>query len=303
MLTNPVTVVCTDFSQPSDFAMKSAESIRRRVGGKVHAIHVSDFPVHWEWITVDSSSLLYAGDVEITLLNSLGKLMQEQVKRCELECTTGVSLNQVFEGIDTLIEKINPDLVIMGHRGESRGPFQLGSMTAKVLAASKKPVLVIKKPLTIPLGKVAGLVSTTEPMGQIISATEEFSYLLSAEPEIVSLWKDITPQFHNLSALIKANHKINFGQEEKELILSKMRERIISELDVHSKCKVRVDVTDEKHVANHLARILQDDNVDLVIMERHEKGIMDKMLIGSETRRMLELFNGNILVLPPKAAQ
>jgi len=299
MLNNPVILVCTDFSPPSDYAMKSAENIRRRVGGKVHALHVSDFPVHWEWISVDLSSPLFGGDVEITLLNSLKKLMREQVQRCELECTTEVSLGQVYQGIQETIDKVKPDLVILGHRGRASGPFQLGSMAAKIIASCKKPVLVSKKVLNIPLEKVAGLVSTIGPMQDIIAATEEFSFLLSAEPEIVSLWKNLSVQYFNLTTLLKSYPLLSFEQEEKDLIMAKMRERINEALDVHSKCKVRVDVTDEKHVAYQLARILHEDEVDLAIMGRHQKGMMEKLLIGSETRRMLEFYHGNILVLPP----
>lgn len=300
MLNNPFVLVCTDFSPTSDFAMISAENIRRRVGGKVHAIHISDFPVHWEWISVDTNSPLFSGDVEITLLTSLKKRMQEQVERCELECTSDVSLYQIYPGIRDAIEKLNPDLVIIGHKGASEGPFQLGGMASKIVASSNRPVLVVRKVLTVPLNKVAGLVSINGPMKEIIAMTEEFSFLLSAEPEIVSLWKNVSVHFSNLLALLKSYPMVNIEQEEKELLLSKMRERINNALDVHSKCKIRVDVTDEKRVANHLAKILHEDNVDLAIMARHQKGIMEKILIGSETRRMLELFQGNILVLPPK---
>ena len=125
MLSNPVILVYTDFSIPSDYAMKSAENIRKRVGGKVHVIHVSDFPVHWDWISVGTNSPLFTGDVEISLLNSLKKLMQDQVKRCELECTTDIFLNQIYEGMHATINKLNPDLVIMGHKGKTPGPFQL----------------------------------------------------------------------------------------------------------------------------------------------------------------------------------
>jgi len=78
-----------------------------------------------------------------------------------------------------------------------------------------------------------------------------------------------------------------------------MREEISKVLDPHSNCKIRVEMTVEKHLAYHLVKILDEDKVDLVVMKRHQKGILDKILIGSETRRMLEIYSGNILVLPP----
>jgi hypothetical protein len=34
-------------------------------------------------------------------------------------------------------------------------------------------------------------------------------------------------------------------------------------------------------------------------MRRHQAELLEKILIGSETRRMLEIFHGNLLILPP----
>jgi hypothetical protein len=78
-----------------------------------------------------------------------------------------------------------------------------------------------------------------------------------------------------------------------------MKSAISKNLDTHTKCKIKVGLTEELQVAYHLVNILQEDQVDVAIMQRHQKKIMDRMMIGSETKRMIELFTGNLLVLPP----
>ncbi len=287
MLKNPLILVCTDFSQESDYAMKSAENLRRRVGGRVHAIHVSDFPMQRKWFAIEGDFSVFSADFEISHLRPLKKYLQEQITRCEVECTSDVFLEQSYTGISMAIEKINPDLVMMGHKGRSLGPFPIGGTTAKIVASSHKPVLVIKKVLPVPLGKVAGLVSISEPMNSIITATEDFSFSLSANPMLISLFQDISVEYEK------------FKNENPELMLARIRQRITTELDKNSKCNVRVEISDKCHVANELVKILEEEHVDLAIMKRHRKELIEKMFIGSETRRVLELFTGNILVLPP----
>lgn len=285
MLNNPSILVCTDFKLPSDFALKSAEVIRTKAGGKVHAVHFSDMPAQWDWVARESRSMIESDKMDLTLLRSLREIMKEQVRRCEVSATSHVSFGPIYDGIMDTIASLKPDLVVMGHTLQSHGLLSLGGIVSKVVASSKVPVLVTKKILEYPAGKVAGLINTEDSITPIISATEELSFLLSAEPEVISLLK-------NLSLL-------DSTQVERSTIMGRMRDEISKSLDPHSKCKIKVEITEERQVAYHLAKILDRDLVDLVIMKRHQKGLIEKMLIGSVTRRMLEIFNGNILVLPP----
>lgn len=299
MLSKPTILVCTDFRPASDLALISAESIRKKVGGKIHVVHISDFPVQWDWIAQESSVMYQYERLNFDLLKSLNQILATQLARCEVDCTPHVSLGPIYEGIIESMAEIKPDIVIMGHKGLPHGLFNLGSVVMKVVASSKIPVLVIKKKLAVPLGKIAGLVDTNSVMRSIITATEELSFLLSAEPEIISLWKNTSSQYHNEAPIEKVHQLYKLDKEHEEVILIKMKHEIARNLDEHSKCKIRVEISNERKVAYHLAKILEEEHVDLAIMKRHQRNILEKMFIGSETRRMLELFKGNILVLPP----
>ena len=299
MLSNPTILVFTDFGHMADLALKSAEVIRKIVGGRIHAVHISDFSIQWDWVAQESSYIFQSEKFTADMLTSLKKIMADQLRRCEVTCASKVSMGPVYDVMQENIKNMSPDIVIMGHKGKNNGIFNLGGIATKVVASSSVPVLVIKKILTSPLGKVAGLVDTSDFMKPIILATEEFSFLLSAEPEIISLWRNVSSQFYNLAPIEKVHPLLDLGHEVKETILNKMREVITKNLDENSKSKVRVEITEEKQVAYHLAKILFEENVDMIIMKRHQKSRLEKMLIGSETRRMLELFLGNVLVLPP----
>jgi nucleotide-binding universal stress UspA family protein len=301
MLSRPTILVCTDFKPVSDLALRSAETMRKKVGGKIHVVHISDFTVQWDWFAEDSSSLLFQNEtLTARLQKTLNQMMVEQLQRCEVNCTNHISFGPVDVGIMSSIKETKSDLVIMGHRGNSQGVLNLGGVASKIIASSTIPVLVIKKLITSPLGKVAGLVDTNDNIQPIILATEEFSYLLSAEPEIISVYKRSTPQVHTLAPMENLQTIIDAEELKEKMIIKKMEQSISETLDKRSKCRVRIETTYDKHIAYHLSQMLQDEDVDLAIMKRHHKNFIQKMLIGSETRRMLELFQGNILVLPPE---
>ena len=147
--------------------------------------------------------------------------------------------------------------------------------------------------------RIAGLVDASSLMKPIISATEEFAFVLSATPEVISLWKNSASQFYKTAPIEKSREHYHLNEETKGAILKNMADEINRNIDEHSKCKVRVEITDERKVAYHLVKVLEKEQIDLAIMKRHQRNLLEKMFIGSETRRMLELFGGNILVLPP----
>jgi nucleotide-binding universal stress UspA family protein len=299
MLGQPNILVLSDFKVSSDAALRSAANIRKRAGGKICLLHVSDIPVAWDWIAEGASALLMNEQTVAELSSSLHKLMENQKKRTEIECTSEIKMGIAFQGIHQAIVRKKPDLVIMGHQDYAPNIFSLGGMVSKVVSASPSPVLVVRKDLKYPLGKVAGLVDTQSEFQSIVDTTEEFSFLMSAEAEIISLWKSSVSFFTKVTAIEKITQSHKLTPDEREVILFWMRSKISESLDQHSKCKIRVDITEERQVAYHLTELLEQDKVELAIMKRHEKNILDKILIGSATRRMLEIFNGNVLVLPP----
>lgn len=299
MLSQPDILVLSDFQPSSDNALRSAESIRKKVSGNIHVLHVSDLPFTWDRIAEGASSLLMSQDDIAELSSSLHKLMDAQKSRCDVQCTSEIRMGMAFRLIQEAIVQRNPDLVIMGHQDNAPTLFNLGSMVSKVVSSSTVPVLVVRKNLAYPLGKVAGLADPLNDFNSIINATEEFSFLLSAQAEIISLWESTHNIFPKVTAFEKITRLHSLTPQEKDVILFWMKSEISRALDTHTKCKVRVDLTEERQVAYDLSRILEQEEVELAIMKRHQKRMFEKMYIGSVTRRMLEIFNGNVLVLPP----
>ena len=296
MLNAPKILVCTDFSPESRSALILAEKIRKKTGGQISLLHVSEHTIMWDWIP--SEGLLNAQDerFEVDLLNTFRKKISE-----ELDVTGAVGSGEVTIGVASSviikeIEEKKVDLVVMGHRGRSRTIFHLGSLAQKIIASSPVPVLITKK---TELDHLAGLVDPTEDMKLIVNWSEELSSLLSCRLEIVSIIPDFAAQFLGIGKIGISTELLKLRPDDRIALIQATTEKINKALDPHTEAKVRVEVSPEKRISFHLNSILEEEKIDLVIMKRHQAELLEKILVGSETRRMLEIFHGNLLILPP----
>ena len=151
-----------------------------------------------------------------------------------------------------------------------------------------------KKPL-----KVAGLVDTTESVHGILQSTFELSNLFSAPSAIISLWRKSFSDFFNQTAYEKDMAPLTLSDFERRNIQDKMREKIEESLPSKFCPEIIIEMSEEKRLAFHLIKILDQKKVDLIVIQKHHKTFIEKFLVGSETRRLVEFYSGDIFILPP----
>lgn len=287
MFSNPLILVGTDFSPASEFAVRAGEVLRRKTNGRMHVVHVMQNA--WE--------LNYIPEVtKNELMKAYNVLLSEQVQRCEAACTTELIPGRPYKALNEMIESKGADVLVLGHRGSGDDQFHVGGLTTKMVSTAQAPVLIVSKPLQI--NKIAGVVDPSDPILNIFSVAEEFSWLFSTELEFISLWQDISAQNARRSPYIKDTH-VQYSEEEKNKILNEMRLTIRVNIKDDPRTKIRVGLTDQKNIAEALVKIMEEERVDLGVLSRHQKSLVEKILIGSVTKRVIDLFRGNLLILPP----
>ncbi len=294
MLSQPKILVCTDFSESSDRAIKLAAQLATRTNGSLQLLHVSEMKVYLDWtgVGVYSSSL---NQFTETLLSDLHKKMDAQVRRCAV-----VAKTQVMVGADAVYDIVNEqtknkyDLLVVGDKGAGFiKAFLLGSITRKVCAAATCPVLVVKDDKNIT--RIAGLIDGHNLSDKVINFSQELSFLLSTELEMISL-------LHQFPGLYDGQNKdfssqlLHSVQEETEKLKART-EKKIQEACKGFKAEIKVLKTHELNLGDHLVEVLQDDKVNLAILQRSHKSSVEKMLIGSVATAVLEGFKSNILVV------
>lgn len=289
-------LVCTDFTPYSDHALRAAEVIRKKNNATLHALHVTEYPVEWNGSVSNDLLPHYLDDrFDIELFNLSNQKLEQQIKDNGVHCQRHVSMGVAYSVIHQFIREKNINLLIMGYKGKESSPFHLGSLAEKMVASTSIPVLVIKGPFAV--RKVAALFDPANPADEVVKIAEELARFFSAKLAVVSLFKDIVSRFVGIGKLGFSTKILSLTADERLEIIDSIKKHIKNVLPENTYAEIHVETSVEKKLAYHLNSILIADHTDLAVMKRHHGDFLESMLIGSETRRMLELFERNLLIL------
>lgn len=291
MKEKPNILVCSDFSPFSDQALKAAEVVRQKTNGHLQVLHVTQHQAICDWLPTDSYFELMDTKFEKELLDFAKKRLGEQMKSCHVsgegQVTAGIPASSIMQFI--VDNKV--DFVIMGHKGTSGSKFHMGSLTEKIVASSHVPVLVVKTQLSI--NKIGAMIDPQSPMNEILKEAEDLAVLFSSHLTIVSLFQDIAGRYKHFPDVL------SLPDDKKEEMVRATKSEIKKHLTRKTDAHLVVDISTERKLAYHLNSIILEEHIDLPVMKRHQSDYLEKLLIGSETRRMLELSEKNLLILPP----
>jgi len=146
----PIKKICcpTDFSDPSQEALKSACEMAAHFGAELILVHVVTpipvIPIHDDPTSFNLP--LYEKEMEQSALKALTKIQQEKVPqniRSRMTVIQGDPATQIVSLADTE----NMDLIIIATHGFTGWrKFMFGSVTEKVIRFANCPVLSIRVP-------------------------------------------------------------------------------------------------------------------------------------------------------------
>jgi nucleotide-binding universal stress UspA family protein len=277
-------LVCTDFSEASDHALRAAGELLSRNGGSLDILYVSEIGLHLDEVLNETMKKTYRTAFLGDLSATMNAKMQDQMNRCGVQGNTIYRDGKVSEIILNMANEGNHDLLVMGHGQRTIMRQILGSTVFKIISSTPLPLLVTKIPLK--LGRVAGLVDESREMDQIILGTLDFLRNFQCEEaEFISLWMDFPQPFGN--------------NDTPTDIEKKLREQVEHFCHEADKVSIRVEPTRELKLAYPLVEMLKEDKIDIAILKRFTSGNLKRVYIGSTTKRLIEIFEGNVLILPP----
>lgn len=288
MLTNPKILVATDLSFESDLALLAGESLRTQVGGELHVVHVLTYPEAWG--KSSRTMNVFSKDFkEIIFEENLNEL-KVQIDRTKCNGTFEVVQGNTEREILKLIEHRGSDLVIMS-LGDSRT-----SLVHKLITSAPVPVLVLKQKFET--ARIAGLVDTVDPAPTVFEASEDLAVACNADLTYISVCQDIGAQFGKILAVPPIEH-YTYSQQERSAILDAMDLYIRSHSGNRVRSNVVTEITSEPKISESLVRLLRDRSIQLAVMAAHHRSKIGQQVLGSVTRRLLETYGGNVLVVPP----
>ncbi|MCM2351248.1 MAG: universal stress protein [Bacteriovoracaceae bacterium] len=279
-------LVCTDLSEHSDEVLRSSEIIRQRVDGELDILYVSDLGLQLEWFSDKARNDTFYKSFIGNIADEVMEKMKLQMARTSAQGNTLFKQGHVVQKIsDTILEgEKKYDLLIIGHNSKAGLLHHfIGSVARKLLSSVSVPTLVIRKPIIF--FKIAGLIDERGSTNWMITSTMDFYRTLGFENvEFIALWhKQPAPSGEEES-------KFQFEDDLKEDIEYFTREG--------EKVIVRVEDAHDFQMAPQLAQIVDEDKVSVAVMKRNRGKKLNKLLLGSETMRMLEMDTANLMVMP-----
>ena len=277
-------LVCTDLSEASDHLLIAAAQLVTINGGAIDVLYVSELGLHLSSESDHPSNSTFRDVILSEYKQAIDLKFQQQLNRCSCQAKMIFREGKVYEEVIGVAQEGQHDLIIMGHAEKSLVMQVLGSNALKVVSAAPVPLLVVKNSLK--LGKIAGLVDESREMERIIIGAFDFYRIFKfSDIEFVSLWMDFPYPFKN--------------HLEKSEAETKLKEEVDYYADPKDQVVVKLESTKELKLAKHLLEILIRDKIDLVVLKRFSDGNLKRVYLGSTTKRLLESFEGNFLILPP----
>jgi nucleotide-binding universal stress UspA family protein len=282
-------ILCpVDFFPASDAAVNYATGLARNYNARLHLLHV---------ITPVVASAYEYTFAPTDLTKSLEKAaaleMDKLVNRVKAEgiaVDAEMPLGDVYDEIKNAIATQKPELVVVGTHGR-RGVERwfMGSTTEKLMRHSPVPLVTISaagERVTAPRFRRI-LVTTDFSDGTADALAYAFS-LAQENDSWITLLHVVPDHALGTSAVSQGQLIQAAGYELRQLVPSEVR----NWCDVDTRVEAGVPY-------RTILKTLQDEAVDLLVMNIHGKGMLDRALIGSTAERLVRAACCPVMLIPP----
>jgi nucleotide-binding universal stress UspA family protein len=278
-----------DFFPAADAAVSYAAQLAANYDASVHLLHVVTpiTPFVHEY-AIDAGDIL--GSAQQAAAEEMKRLV-ERVSEAGIPVESEVRVGDVYDEITTSIDRLKPELVVMGTHGR-RGAERwiMGSTTEKLLRRSPVPVLTVRA--TDESRKPAPdfrhiLVTTDFSSGTSDALAYAFSLARENDSKVTLL---------HVVHLIAAEISSNYRERVTELYYKDLEELVPPETRKWCDVVTRVESGIPYQI---ILQMLERDNIDLVVMNIHGKGMLDRALLGSTADRVVRGAACPVLMIPP----
>jgi nucleotide-binding universal stress UspA family protein len=281
-------ILCpVDFFAASDKAVDYAAGLAEIYNAKIYLLHavVSVVPVAYEF-PLDTAGI--AREMQEAARHEMNKLVA-RVKTRGTKVESLVLAGAVHEVIRRAISTIKPDLVAMGTHGRSGiDRWFLGSQAEWLMRHSPVPVLTLsaKERLRRPAFRKILVTTdfsagTADALGYAFSIAQENNSRITLLHVVNDVAMDVSRKYRD---------PIIEGVE------TKLQNLVPREAWDWCEIRTRVEVG---HPYRMIERTLEKEKPDLLVMNIHGKGMLDRALLGSTAERVVRSAKCPVMLIPP----
>jgi nucleotide-binding universal stress UspA family protein len=283
------TILCpVDFFPASDAAVNYAAGLAANYEAGIHLLHViTPLPaVPYEY-AIDTSPIVKSmeDEAKAELQN-----LSDKVKAAGISVEYEVRAGDVYEEIKRSIDIVKPQIIVMGTHGR-RGVERwfMGSTTEKLLRHSPVPLITISG-----TGEKAGtprfrriLVTTDFSEGTADALAYAFSVAQENESQITLLHV-----VHDVAADVSGKYRDSLIQGVRKQLDDLVPAEATPWCDVNTEVETGVPY-------RIILRAIEEQKIDLLVMNIHGKGMLDRALLGSTAERVVRVAPCPVMLIPP----
>jgi nucleotide-binding universal stress UspA family protein len=283
------TILCpVDFFPASDAAVTYAAGLAENYDAGIHLLHVvTPVPVTGFEYALDTTQIMKS--MQETATVELTKLAG-RVKQAGINVEFEVRVGDVYEEIKQYIEDVKPQIVVMGTHGR-RGVQRwfMGSTTEKLLRHSPVPLITISA-----AGEKTGI-----PRFRRILVTTDFS---DGTADALAYAFSVAQENESQISLLHVVQDVaaDVSGKYRESLMQGVQKQLddLVPPEATTWCDVKTEV--ETGVPYRIiVRVLEDEKIDLLIMNIHGKGMLDRALLGSTAERVVRVAPCPVMLIPP----
>ena len=282
-------ILCpVDFFSASDRAVDYATGLAANYDSAMHLLHVVApiVPTAYEYPVALADMVKSVEDAAWPEMNKLVAKVKTAGVAVEGEVRTG----DVHDEIKRTIAAARPDLVVMGTHGRRTVErWFMGSTAERLLRHCPVPLVTMtaagEQPAATRFRRI--LVTTDFSAGTPDALAYAFSVAQENESRITLLHV-----IHDIPADVSGKYRdpliTGVRKELEDLVPAEARNWCEVEARVESGPPYRL-----------ILRILEEEEVDLLVMNIHGKGMLDRALLGSTAERVVRAARCPVMLIPP----
>jgi len=282
------TILCpVDFFPASDAAVNYAAGLAGNYGAGIHLLHViTPVPVAAYEYPVDTTEITKA--IEARAEEELG-LLEARLRQRGINAASEIRVGDVYDEIKRSIATVKPEILVMGTHGR-RGleRWFMGSTTEKLLRHSPVPLITInaEEKQNSPQFKRI-LVTTDFSEGTADALAYAFSVAQENESRI-----SLLHVINDVTADVSGKYR--------QSLIQGVREQLEKLVPAEARVWCDVETLVATGVPYRLVlRVLEDEKIDLLVMNIHGKGMLDRALLGSTAERVVRVAPCPVMLIPP----
>jgi nucleotide-binding universal stress UspA family protein len=284
-------ILCpVDFFPASDAAVTYAAGLASNYDAQLRLLHVIG-PVVSTAMDFPAYSLDVTKSLEESCKRELNTL-EAAVREGGVDVQSEVRLGDVYDEIKRTIQVEKPDLLVMGTHGR-RGAERwfMGSTTERLLRHSPVPLVTIS---------ASGDKSFGSPKFRRILVTTDFS---EGTADALSYAFSVAQENESQVTLLHVLNDVSV-----ELSGGKYRESLVNgvrgQLDemVPPEARNWCDIVPRVEYGvpyRTILRTIENEKIDLLVMNIHGKGMLDRALLGSTAERVVRVAPCPVMMIPP----